>query len=178
VPRDGAFCLAFSLECLDRSYRIYNCAGCAKQTILCRKCDRGNIYCSETCAAERRCRSLQQAGARYQKTLKGRHAHAQRQKCYRQRVSVSEEKVTHQGSIPEQECVSLEKNKFGGVVACRTTAFKRELAREIRCHLCGRICGPFGRYEFWRGGRGFSRLRRRNDGNSGDRGRDSPPVPR
>jgi hypothetical protein len=31
---------------LDSSYRIFNCAHCAQQVILCRECDRGNISVS------------------------------------------------------------------------------------------------------------------------------------
>lgn len=44
----------------------------------------------------------------------------------------------------------------------------------VRCHACGRWCGPFARQEPWQGGRYFQKKRRRNDHFKGNRGRDSP----
>lgn len=154
---------------------MYNCAHCAKQTILCRRCDRGNIYCSKVCAAVRRRHSLRRAGKQYQTTLKAKCGHAERQKRYRLRIT---EKVTHQGSIAAQECDSLEEKTFVKSKVRSVAKYRRELASEMQCHHCGRVCGPFGRYEFWRGGRAFKRFRRRSESDTRDRGRDSPPLPR
>jgi hypothetical protein len=72
-------------QIMDNSYRIYNCAGCSAQVLLCRSCDRGNIYCSQRASIQRR-ESLRETGTRYQGTESGRDMHAARQARYGERV--------------------------------------------------------------------------------------------
>ena len=60
----------------------------------CRRCDRGQIYCSDACSKAARCEVLRASGRRYQQSSKGRFKHAERAHRYRQRKN----KVTHQGS--------------------------------------------------------------------------------
>lgn len=79
-----------------RSARLYNCARCHHQVVICSHCDRGNIYCSGHCATQSRLEKQQEAKGRYQSTAKGRHCHATRQQHYRQR---KKQKVTYQGSV-------------------------------------------------------------------------------
>ncbi|OLC12338.1 MAG: hypothetical protein AUH29_16285 [Candidatus Rokubacteria bacterium 13_1_40CM_69_27] len=50
---------------------------------LCRHCDRGDRYCSGTCAERARRTSLREAGRRYQHSRRGRFRHAARQARYR-----------------------------------------------------------------------------------------------
>ena len=78
------------------SARLFLCAGCRLQVLICSCCDRGQIYCAEDCAQRARRRSLQCAGQRYQNGPPGRRRHAARQGRYRARGK----KVTHQGSPP------------------------------------------------------------------------------
>ena len=80
---------------MDTNPRRYLCACCRTAVIICSHCDRGNRYCGFECAARVRKRCVQGAGGRYQASLRGRHAHAQRQRRYRERQA---KKVTHQGS--------------------------------------------------------------------------------
>jgi len=47
--------------------------------MLCRRCDRGNVYCFDGCAPEARRDSLRRAGARYRATRRGRFNNAARQ---------------------------------------------------------------------------------------------------
>ncbi len=49
----------------EPSYRLYNCARCAAQVRLCRRCDHGNVYCAGECARISRRESVRRAGARY-----------------------------------------------------------------------------------------------------------------
>jgi len=77
------------------SARVYLCARCRCQVLICSHCDRGQRYCAGGCAGAARRESLQGAGQRYQGSRRGRHRHAERQRRYRQR---QREKVTHQGS--------------------------------------------------------------------------------
>ncbi len=80
-----------------QSFRIFHCDRCQKQVLICRRCDHGNIYCADGCAAERRRQSLRRAGARYQRRPRGAKKHAKRQDDYRRRAR-ERQKVTHQVS--------------------------------------------------------------------------------
>ena len=81
---------------MDTPGRRYLCARCRCAVVICSHCDRGNRYCTPHCAEHARRQALRAAGRRYQTSLPGRTAHAQRQRCYRARI----QKVTHQGSPP------------------------------------------------------------------------------
>lgn len=76
--------------------RLFNCARCSLQVLLCSTCDRGNVYCGRECSKPARAASLRMAGIRYQCSRQGRLNHALRQQRYRAR---QKEKVTHQGSL-------------------------------------------------------------------------------
>ncbi len=66
--------------------RLFLCALCYEQVIICTRCDRGNIYCSFSCSFTARKNSLREAGVRYQRSHKGRLNHALRQRHYMQRL--------------------------------------------------------------------------------------------
>lgn len=173
MPLAEAFCRTLSPIELDDSYRIFNCARCAKQTILCRRCDRGNIYCSKTCAHKQRRRSQKESGRRYQKSFRGRRAHAERQARYKEGHSSVKEVVTHHGSQSLRSNVSLKESKRSKI-----DARSPQPGARVRCDNCHRLCGSFARFEFWRGGRQFKKLRRLNGHRQTDRGGDHPPVSR
>jgi TPP-dependent pyruvate/acetoin dehydrogenase alpha subunit len=82
---------------MNPSARLFHCARCHCQVILCRHCDRGNVYCANGCADYARTTSLRRAAIRYRATRRGRHSNADRQRRFRAR---QQEKVTHQGSPP------------------------------------------------------------------------------
>jgi len=65
---------------MENTARLYHCARCHRQVVICRQCDRGNIYCPDGCAEEARRTSLRAAGGRYQQTRRGRLKHAERQR--------------------------------------------------------------------------------------------------
>lgn len=78
------------------SLRFVVCAQavCAQVFFLCRRCDRGQRYCTRACAARARWTTLRSAGARYQRSRAGRFRHAARQHGYRTRRR-AQQKVTH-----------------------------------------------------------------------------------
>jgi hypothetical protein len=65
---------------------------------VCRRCDRGQRYCSDSCRKRMRRQQVLAAGRRYQASPAGKEAHRHRQCAYRQRQS--EAPVTHQGPAP------------------------------------------------------------------------------
>ena len=88
--------------------RLFVCARCRAQVVLCSSCDRGQRYCQQACARWARHAHQRAAAHRYQRSPQGRLKHAARQRCWRQRrreqgalgaMSVVRS-VTHQGSRP------------------------------------------------------------------------------
>jgi len=128
------------------SGRIYNCARCHQQVIICSHCDRSNIYCADGCAEQSRQEKQREAAKRYQNTSNGRHLHAQRQQRYRHRQKKEAQKVTHQGSTDLVIYDSI------------TTGQKTETPKKnapdcskkegIVCHFCGCQCGEHLRWAF------------------------------
>lgn len=76
--------------------RYFLCARCRLQVLVCRSCDRGQIYCSSDCSVASRKESLRRASRTYQRSRLGARNHARRQRRYRAR----QKKVTHHGSPP------------------------------------------------------------------------------
>ena len=91
---------------MDQPARLYLCARCRVQVILCSRCDRGNRYCGRQCRHQARMQARRQTAQRYQRSWHGRIAHAQRSRRWRQRraardavagTGVDAHDVTHQG---------------------------------------------------------------------------------
>jgi hypothetical protein len=128
------------------SARLFLCRSCRRQVIVCRCCDRGQVYCPDGCAGEARRQSLRAAGQRYQRTLRGRRKHAARSLGWRAR---QRQRVTHQGSPPPPP---------GDLLSIDATAIPRDdpvLTEPSRrtmkhCHWCGRRCLPQLRQDFLR----------------------------
>ena len=130
---------------MNPSARLFHCARCHCQVIVCRRCDRGNVYCATGCTDHARTTSLRRAAKRYRATRRGRHSNADRQRRFRAR---QREKVTHQGSPPIVGPVLLlfalnalerhqEDERYGTETA-------------IYCHVCHRECDTFLRRDFLR----------------------------
>lgn len=130
---------------MQRSARLYHCARCHCQVVICSHCDRGNVYCTDGCAPRARQESLRRAQQKYQWSRAGRLANARRQQGYRAR---QRKKVTHQGSaftpsndvLPRQENSLLTRRRPSGDV-------EKNL---VFCHFCGGACDVFLRFDFLR----------------------------
>jgi len=95
---------------MESTGRLFNCHRCRVQVVVCRVCDRGQIYCAEGCAKDARRAAMRQAGRRYQSSRRGRLKHAERSHRYRRR----QQKVTHQGSMPPAQRDLLAANSAVG----------------------------------------------------------------
>jgi len=126
-----------------RSARLFPCARCRRQVVICSHCDRGNRYCGKRCAQTARRQSQREAARRYQRTRRGRFAHAERQRRYRQRRRA---KVTHQGSrpLPPDDRLPVTSRTSDRMGSASVAA----AGDDSRCHLCGRRCSPFVRQGF------------------------------
>jgi hypothetical protein len=128
--------------------RMFLCARCRVQVLICRRCDRGQIYCGSGCAGHAREAAQRAAGQRYQTSRPGRFAHAARARRYRARQKI----VTHQGSIvtgvgdllPTEAAMPPIGNESDVVDAA---------AHAARCHVCRARCPALVRQGFLRRGR-------------------------
>jgi hypothetical protein len=93
----------------DEAARRFLCARCRAPSLVCSRCDRGQIYCATGCAAVARLQSQRDAGRRYQCSRPGRFMHAARTQRWRERQALlavppagsalaTPQSVTHQGS--------------------------------------------------------------------------------
>lgn len=130
---------------MNTTARLYHCARCHCQVVICRHCDRGNVYCGEGCAKPARTETLRRAGSRYQSSRRGRHSNAERQRRYRER---QREKVTQQGSssLASNDLLSIELSSAQNVSKQDSSVTKTT----IYCHFCHCECSQFLRLDFLR----------------------------
>ncbi len=126
---------------MKKSAREFNCARCHMQVIICSPCDRGNIYCGRDCSQYSRVLNHRIANQIYQKTLKGRQKHAERQRRYRQRLREKPNKVTDHGSN------DLPPNDLLPRVPSEERSQKIE---QPHCHFCRKAVSTFLRNGFLR----------------------------
>jgi hypothetical protein len=151
----------------EGSARLFLCARCRVQVLICSCCDRGQIYCAGTCAQEARHQAQRAAGQRYQASRRGRLAHAARSGRWRAR----QKNVTHQGSLLQPADAGVPMDATAAASAPPVTpssnveAPSRDEAAFWRCRWCGRRCSPLVRMEFlrrrWRGRQRDDRTARR-----------------
>ena len=118
--------------------RLYHCARCHAQTMICRCCDRGNVYCRD-CTLPARQEAKRRASKRYQESPQGRLNHAARQRRYRDKQT---EKVTHKGSIETERPVRHSTKQNSSI------SWDPVSAQAIFCHFCFGICSQFLRLDY------------------------------
>lgn len=135
------------------SHRMYGCARCGEQVHVCRRCDRGQIYCAGECAAIRRRETCQRAGVCYQAGHQGAMQHAARQQRWRARERDAKQKVTHQGSLGDGDASTVAAHPTappGTLVYAATATPTRAIVPcqavyPPRCTFCGCTLSPFMR---------------------------------
>jgi hypothetical protein len=128
---------------MESTGRIFKCARCFKQVIICSRCDRGQRYCSPDCSETARNHSQRAASHRYQQSREGRIKHALRMRLYRLRKQI----VTHQGSQPLVPYGLLQTNS-ADTRKSDAAPFQSVVTRRIQCHFCGCHCSEFVRLDF------------------------------
>ena len=123
--------------------RLFQCASCHVQVLICSPCDRGNIYCAGECSELVRRASGCEAGRRYRRTRKGRFASAESSRRYRD----LQKKVTHQGSLTELPDALLRQDLAVAIVAPAACAIPLTSSTQL-CHFCGARCSEFVRRHY------------------------------
>jgi hypothetical protein len=162
----------------DHPARLFVCARCRAQVLLCSHCDRGQRYCGRACSRTARQGSQREAARRYQRSRGGRMAHAARSRRWRMRQRSREQpapstldtnNVTHQGSqVPGGDASLAPCEREHADSIARTALLVIGVAgepacaapnvtptREYRwCRRCARALSPWVRQGFMRHGPG------------------------
>lgn len=126
---------------MNRSARLYSCCRCHAQVIICRRCDRGQRYCTKGCSVKARRDSLKRAAKKYQSSRAGHFNNALRQQRYRAR---KKQKVTHQCSIG----ISTHGVLKATVNRQQAITLPPKHSSILICLHCKSVCGPFLRHDF------------------------------
>ena len=139
--------------------RLFLCARCRRQVLICSRCDRGQRYCGARCSNPARRESLRAAGRRYQHSRRGRHCHAERQRRYRRRCreDARAQKVTHHGSafapcgaeLARHQVAMREANPPMSPKPATKRARAASATSTMHCHFCARPVSEFVRRQ-WR----------------------------
>ena len=146
--------------------RVFTCARCQVEVLVCIGCDRGRRYCGRECSAQARRQALQANGKRYQSSPAGSFAHARRSRRYRQR---RRERLPRQQSLPpspppppptptptptppanSDASVGSQEPCAGGVLAAELDVAPATGCDERRrpCYWCARECHSVVRRDF------------------------------
>lgn len=128
------------------SARLFLCARCRTQALICSCCDRGHIYCSASCSGQSR-REKQMEAARRSRT----HPEArQKRRLRNQRFRERRKTETHQGPPASPPCVVQAPDIRKSPEDDASNADPRH-DQAPRCHWCGRLCRSAFRQDFiWR----------------------------
>lgn len=148
--------------------RLFVCARCRAQVLLCSRCDRGQRYCGRACSRAARGDSRREAARRYQCSRAGRIAHAARSRRWRQRrrpcspTDCGDAKpaldidnfVTHQGCPtpgPDAPLASCEQViESVAIDAAAHGAHAAPNPMTARCRRCASALSPWTRRGFLR----------------------------
>ena len=156
---------------MTRSARLFLCARCRDQVLLCSHCDHGQQYCSRTCSGIRRRERRRETARHYQSSVRGRLKHAARSASWRsrQRRSVRADapqdqanKVTHQGCAdggvpgpligcdpPSASAVNID---IAPLVESAPTGNGTISFAPLRCRRCAQLVLPHVRLRYLRHG--------------------------
>ena len=148
-------------QLLEHPARLFICARCRTQVLLCSRCDRGQRYCGRACSRESRLQATRAAGRRYQDSRAGRMAHAARSRRWRQRsreraLAAGETGdacnfVTHQGSpVPTSDAPLAAPEQAGQPVSAASDALTAPIT--AHCRRCTAPLPPCVRQGFLRHG--------------------------
>lgn len=121
--------------------RVCHWPACGTVFYLCRRCDRGQRYCSPHCRQKALHRQRRQANRRHQQTPEGRADHRDRQREYRQRQHA---RVTDKSSPPPAPSANLSgRAVIAAWPASPAHSFRRISGRPpqhgwVVCQICGR----------------------------------------
>jgi len=154
----------------EQTGRLFLCARCQTQVLVCSQCDRGQRYCATGCADITRLSLQREAGKRHQQGRAGRHKHASRMHQWRKRRAAAAKIVTHHSSLGTPADAVLPGNESPpaippdsqpqlpcsptaseSIVLCATANSPCDVSAPVwRCHWCQSPCPALVRQGFLR----------------------------
>jgi hypothetical protein len=148
--------------------RVFSCARCQVEVLVCIGCDRARRYCGSECSDQARRQAQHANGKRYQSSPAGSFAHARRSRRYRQR---QRERLARQQPLPtpsssssptptptptptppanSDASVGSQEPPAGGVLAAELDVAPATGCDERRrpCYWCARECHSVVRRDF------------------------------
>jgi hypothetical protein len=166
--RDGPSAVDSPLTTL----RLARCPRCQALFAICRRCDRGHVYCSPRCSVEARSESLRQARRRHRQSPEGRLDHRDRERARRRRRRIGAPRVGDHPSTPASASVSVEPSRVAAgsavpshpcsadpdppearLYALSSSPLPRYAHRLLRCARCHAQATHFARSRVERGAR-------------------------
>jgi hypothetical protein len=150
----------------DHPARLFVCARCHAQVLLCSRCDRGQRYCGRVCSRAARSESRRDAAERYQRSRAGRIAHAARSRRWRQRQR-EVARIACSGDVVDSAVINFVTHQGSPITALDAPLPLNEQAAEVcvvakptpiapaRCRRCAAALSPWARLGFLRHARGM-----------------------
>ncbi len=122
--------------------RFCRAPACRELFFICSYCDRGQVYCSQTCRQPARDQQRRAANRRHRQTLSGRLAHSRRQHAYRLRRTRARYRQRENKVMDHSSQVQLRMRLSRRVSSfyLMTTNFSlpRANSSPVVCRFCGR----------------------------------------
>ena len=154
----------------EQTGKLFLCASCQAQVLVCSQCDRGQRYCAAGCADITRFSLQREAGKRYQQGRAGRHKRASRMLQWRKRQAAATKIVTHHSSQATRADAVLANNESPpaippdsqpqspcspivseSIALCTAAIFRTGLPAPVwHCHCCQSPCSALVRQGFLR----------------------------
>jgi len=109
--------------------REIQCRCCKLVFFICRRCFRGQAYCSDACRLFGRLKNHRQAQRRYRQTEKGKKAHREAEN--RRRYGLTQKKMDDLSST------SLPARCINPITAVKNRLWI--MGATVRCHFCGSL---------------------------------------
>lgn len=119
--------------------RLCRWSGCGALSWICRRCDRGQCYCSQHCRCKARRAQRRAANLRHRKTPEGKLDQRDRQRAYRKRLAAIS--VMDQGSIEELSAGKILLPAINAGIQAYITQAIHDSGTPCCC-----ICGRIGRF--------------------------------
>jgi len=126
--------------------RVGICPKCKKVFAICRRCDRGQLYCGKRCSKEARRESRRKSQHRYRRTEWGRKDHRDNERDRRERRRNEKRSVGVRSSAMEGGSVRVTAPVlYAAAVVSRSSNGGEFSYEEPCCSICGRP-GRFVRF--------------------------------
>lgn len=111
------------------------CCWCGVIFCICRRCWRGQAYCSDECRIAGTRQAHREAQRRYRQTERGRYNHRRAER--RRRIRIFKKSMDDGGSTPQYTGYKIISSVKQSCIRGSPFHVKLRIGEEGRCHFCG-----------------------------------------